>query len=155
MHIDVLHLIDEVETEWIPLADGRRLAVRLFLPRTVRSDEPVRVPVILEYIPYRRRDGTRLGDEGMHRWFAAHGYACARVDIAGMGDSDGLIEDEYVAREQDDAVEVIAWLASQLWSSGSVGMIGISWGGFNGLQIASRQPPALRAVISLCSTADR
>ena len=148
----MLHLIEEIETEWIPLSDGRRLAVRLFLPRTAHT-EPA--PVILEYIPYRRRDGTRLGDEAMHRWFAAAGFACARVDIAGMGDSDGLVEDEYVQREQDDGVEVIAWLAAQPWSSGAVGMIGISWGGFNGLQIAARRPPALKAVISLCSTVDR
>jgi uncharacterized protein len=151
-HIDTAGLIDEVETAWIPMADGRRLAARLFLPRTA-SDDPV--PVILEYIPYRRRDGTRLGDETMHRWFALHGYAAVRVDIAGMGDSDGLMDDEYVKREQDDALEVIAWLADQPWSSGSVGIIGISWGGFNGLQIAARRPPALKAVISLCSTADR
>ncbi len=86
----------------------------------------------------------------MHRWFAAHGYACARVDIAGMGDSDGLVEDEYAQREQDDGMEVIEWLATQAWSSGSVGMIGISWGGFNGLQMAARRPPALKALISLC-----
>ncbi|HQY86473.1 MAG TPA: CocE/NonD family hydrolase, partial [Ilumatobacteraceae bacterium] len=146
------HLIEEIETEWIPLRDGRRLAVRLFLPRSAHHQP---APVVLEYIPYRRRDGTRIGDEAMHRWFAAAGYACARVDIAGMGDSDGLIEDEYVRREQDDGLEVIEWLARQPWSSGSVGMIGISWGGFNGLQIAARRPPALKAVISLCSTVDR
>ena len=126
--------------------------MRLFLPKTAHATP---VPVVLEYIPYRRRDGTRLGDEGMHRWFAANGYACARVDIAGMGDSDGLVEDEYALREQDDALEVVAWLAAQPWSSGAVGIIGISWGGFNGLQIAARRPPALKAVISLCSTVDR
>lgn len=151
-HVDVRGLIDEVETTWIPLRDGRRLAARLFLPRSAH-EQPV--PVVLEYIPYRHRDGTRLGDEAMHRWFAAHGYASARVDIAGMGDSDGVVEDEYVRREQDDGVEVIAWLAGQPWCSGAVGMIGISWGGFNGLQIAARRPPALGAVITVCSTVDR
>ena len=144
--------IEELETVFIPLADGRRLAARLFLPVGAKA-EPV--PVILEYIPYRRRDGTRLGDESMHRWFAQHGYACARVDIAGSGDSDGVIEDEYAPREQADGVEVIAWLAAQPWSTGAVGMIGISWGGFNGLQIAAERPPALAAVISLCSVVDR
>ncbi len=126
--------------------------MRLFLPRSARTTP---APVILEYIPYRRRDGTRQGDEAMHRWFAAAGFACARVDIAGMGDSDGLVGDEYVLREQDDGLEVIDWLSRQPWSSGAVGMIGISWGGFNGLQIAARRPPALRAVISLCSVVDR
>jgi uncharacterized protein len=152
MQIDTSQLIDEVETAWVPLADGRRLAARLFLPKTVALTP---APVIVEYIPYRRRDGTRQGDESMHRWFAAHGYVAARVDISGMGDSDGLLDDEYVKREQDDALEVIAWLASQPWSSGSVGIIGISWGGFNGLQIAARRPPALKAIITVCSTVDR
>jgi putative CocE/NonD family hydrolase len=132
--------------------DGRRLAARLFLPKAAGDQA---APVILEYIPYRRRDGTRLGDEAMHRWFAANGYACARVDIAGSGDSDGLLDDEYVRREQDDGLRVIEWLAAQPWSSGAVGMVGISWGGFNGLQIAARRPPALKAVISLCSVVDR
>ncbi len=145
-------LVDEVETAWIPMADGRRLAARLFLPRSA-DERPA--PAVLEYIPYRRRDGTRLGDEAMHRWFAGHGCACARVDVAGMGDSDGLVEDEYTQREHDDGLEVIVWLARQPWCNGAVGMIGISWGGFNVLQIAARRPPALRAVISVCSAVDR
>ena len=139
-----------VETVWIPLSDGRVLAARLFLPA-----DPAPVPVILEYIPYRRRDGTRFADDQTHLWFAAHGYAGARVDIAGTGDSDGLIGDEYVAREQDDACEAIEWLGRQAWCSGEVGMIGHSWGGFSGLQAAARRPPRLKAVISIYSTDDR
>ena len=110
---------------------------------------------ILEYIPYRRRDGTRSRDEETHAWFAAQGYVSARVDIAGSGDSDGLLLDEYLKQEQDDAVEIIAWLAARPWCSGTVGMIGISWGGFNCLQVAARRPPALKAIISLSSTVDR
>jgi putative CocE/NonD family hydrolase len=144
--------VEAVELAWIPMKDGRRLAARLFLPKD-HARKPV--PVILEYIPYRRRDGTRIRDDETHFWFAANGYATARVDISGSGDSDGLIQDEYHRREQDDALEIIAWLAAQPWSTGSVGMIGISWGGFNGLQVAARRPPALKAVVSLCSTVDR
>jgi hypothetical protein len=149
---DVYDRIRVVELEWIPMADGRRLAARIWLPPDAERHP---VPAILEYIPYRRRDGTRLADDPMHAWFAAHGYACARVDIAGSGDSDGLLRDEYLKQEQDDACEIVAWLARQPWCSGSVGMIGISWGGFNGLQTAFRQPPALKAVVTMCSTVDR
>jgi putative CocE/NonD family hydrolase len=141
-----------VETAWIPMKDGRRLAARLFLPKTAERSP---VPAILEYIPYRRRDGTRLGDDEMHLWFAANGYAGARVDISGTGDSDGLVGDEYVKREQDDACEIIEWLGTQPWCSGAVGMIGISWGGFSGLQAAARKPPRLKAVVTMCSTDDR
>ncbi|OED39522.1 hypothetical protein AB833_14955 [Chromatiales bacterium (ex Bugula neritina AB1)] len=54
-----------------------------------------------------RRDGTRARDEPTNYWMVAQGCACVRVDISGSGDSDGLIEDEYVLREQDDALEII------------------------------------------------
>jgi len=149
---DVSERVRSTELAWIPMSDGRRLAARLWLPRDA---EQTPVPAILEYIPYRRRDGTRPRDEETHAWIAAQGYACARVDIAGSGDSDGLLLDEYLVQEQDDAVEIIAWLAAQPWCSGAVGMIGISWGGFNSLQVAARRPPALKAVIAIAATVDR
>ncbi|WP_295316044.1 CocE/NonD family hydrolase [Roseobacter sp.] len=134
------------------LSDGCRLSARVWRPVDA-GDDPV--PAILEYLPYRKRDGTCARDALTHPWFAARGYACIRVDIRGNGDSEGLMEDEYTAQELTDAVEVIAWLAAQPWCSGSVGMMGISWGGFNGLQVAALDPPALKAVITLCSTVDR
>ena len=113
------------------------------------------VPAILEYLPYRKRDGTTERDALTHPYFAGHGYACVRVDMRGSGDSEGVLKGEYLKQEQDDGLEVLAWIAAQPWCTGSVGMIGISWGGFNGLQIAARRPPELKAVISLCSTDDR
>jgi hypothetical protein len=113
------------------------------------------VPAILEYLPYRKRDFTRARDEPMHRYFAGHGYAAVRVDLRGSGDSDGILTDEYTERELADAEEAIAWIAQQPWCAGRVGMMGISWGGFNSLQVAARRPPALAAVITLCSTDDR
>jgi uncharacterized protein len=144
--------IEIIELAWIPVSGNRKLAARLFLPRDAAKNP---VPCILEYLPYRRRDGTRARDDTKHIWFAANGYASARVDIAGTGDSEGLVEDEYVKREQDDALEIIAWLSQQPWCSGNVGMIGISWGGFNGLQVAARRPPQLKAIVTSCSTDDR
>jgi predicted acyl esterase len=54
-----------------------------------------------------------------------------------------------------DACDVIAWAVSQTWCSGTAGMMGISWGGFNSLQVAALRPPALKAIITICSTADR
>jgi putative CocE/NonD family hydrolase len=144
--------IRTIPTEWITLADGTRLAATVWLPEDAASDP---VPAILEYLPYRRRDGTVLRDRQMHAYLAGHGYAAVRVDMRGSGDSDGLLADEYLPQEQADAVEVIAWLARQPWCSGSVGMMGISWGGFNALQVASHRPPALKAIITACSTDDR
>ncbi|MER9951477.1 CocE/NonD family hydrolase [Mesorhizobium sp. M0047] len=144
--------VREIENLWIPLPDGVKLAARIWLPEDADADP---VPAILEYLPYRKRDGTVEGDALTHPYFAGHGYAGVRVDIRGTGDSEGVCRGEYLKQEQDDCLAVIEWLAQQPWCSGSVGMIGYSWGGFNGLQVAARRPPALKAVISLCSTDDR
>ena len=144
--------IREIENTWIPLHDGARLAARIWLPVDAERQP---VPAILEYIPYRKDDATAPKDFGRHPYFAGFGYASIRVDLRGSGDSDGILYDEYLLQEQDDALEVIAWIARQPWCTGTVGMIGKSWGGFNGLQVAARRPPALAAVITLCSTDDR
>ncbi|WP_299688014.1 CocE/NonD family hydrolase [uncultured Tateyamaria sp.] len=136
----------------IPLSDGTRLSARLWKPVDA-TDDPV--PLILEYLPYRKRDGTCARDALTHPYFAQRGYACLRVDMRGNGDSQGIMEDEYTQQELDDAVEVIHWAAAQDWCTGAVGMMGISWGGFNGLQVAAMAPKPLKAVITLCSTVDR
>ncbi|WP_030255406.1 CocE/NonD family hydrolase [Streptomyces violens] len=141
-----------VRHQWIPLADGTRLAARVWLPGGAEADP---VPAVLEYIPYRKNDATAARDNSLHARFAQAGYAAVRVDLRGSGDSDGLMLDEYAEQELTDGVEVIDWLARQPWCDGSVGMIGKSWGGFNGLQIAALRPPALKAVVTVCSTDDR
>jgi putative CocE/NonD family hydrolase len=97
----------------------------------------------------------RARDEPIHRWFAMSGYASIRVDVRGSGDSDGVLHDEYSPEEHRDALEIIAWIARQDWCTGAVGMMGISWGGFNALQVAALRPPALKAIITVCSTDDR
>ncbi|MBL8582418.1 MAG: CocE/NonD family hydrolase, partial [Rhizobiaceae bacterium] len=136
----------------IVMPDGCRLSARVWMP--VDADQSP-VPAILEHLPYRKRDGTTARDSLTHPYLAGHGYACIRVDMRGNGDSEGLMEDEYTEQELQDACDVIAWAASQSWCNGKVGMMGISWGGFNALQVAAKRPPALKAIITLCSTDDR
>jgi putative CocE/NonD family hydrolase len=137
---------------FIQMRDGVRLAARIWRPKG--SDEKP-VPAIFEYIPYRKRFGTTVRDEVTHPYFAGYGYACIRVDLRGSGESEGVLKDEYLPQELEDGVELINWLVQQKWCDGNVGIIGISWGGFNSLQIAALQPAPLKAVISLCSTDDR
>ena len=149
---DFPRAVRRIDHTWIPLADGTRLAARIWLPEDAERDP---VPAILEYLPYRKGDAFARRDSYHHPYFAGYGYAGVRVDLRGTGDSDGIIEDEYLPQEQEDAIDVIAWLAEQPWCSGAVGMLGISWGGFNGLQVAARRPPALKAVISMCASDDR
>ena len=149
---DFPRTVRELENVWIPLPDGCRLAARIWLPEDAERDP---VPGVLEYIPYRKGDWAVARDSTRQPYVAGHGYAAVRVDIRGTGDSEGVLLDEYLAQEQDDAVEVIRWIAAQPWCTGDVGMWGISWGGFNALQVAARRPPELRAIVTLCSTDDR
>ncbi len=147
-----LREIQDLPDVGIRMPDGCRLSARVWRPLDSEADP---VPAILEFLPYRKRDSTATRDALTHPWFAKRGYACIRVDMRGNGDSEGLMADEYTQQELDDAVATIAWLANQPWCTGTVGMMGISWGGFNALQVAAMQPEALKAIITLCSTADR
>lgn len=146
------HGIREIEHIEIPMPDGCRLAARVWLPADAESSP---VPAILEYLPYRKNDRTVKRDAPMQPYLAGHGYGVVRLDIRGSGDSEGLMPDEYLPQELQDGCDAIAWIAGQSWCDGNVGMIGISWGGFNALQIAALQPPALKAIVTLCSTDDR
>ncbi len=137
---------------WITLPDGTSLASRIWLPHDAEQNP---VPAILEYIPYRKRDHKALRDSQIHGYFARHGYAGIRVDLRGSGDSEGILKDEYLQQELDDGLELLKWIAAQPWCSGKVGLFGLSWGGFNGLQLAALQPPELGAVVSVCSSDDR
>lgn len=149
---DFPNTITEIQNTWIPLCDGTRLAARIWMPEDAES---LPVPAVLEYLPYRKDDATEAADAARHPYFAGHGYASVRVDLRGTGSSDGLLLGEYLAQEHEDALEVLRWLAAQPWCTGDVGMIGYSWGGFNGLQVAALRPPELKAVITHASTDDR
>ncbi|MCA1775497.1 MAG: CocE/NonD family hydrolase [Loktanella sp.] len=142
-------IIEERHVE-IAMPDGCILAARIWRPADAAP-----VPAILEYLPYRKGDGTLARDTVRAPYIAARGYAYVRVDLRGTGESEGLMVDEYTEQELQDGCDAIAWIAAQGWCDGNVGMVGISWGGFNGLQIAALQPPALKAVVSIASTDDR
>lgn len=140
-----------LEKTWIAMKDGVRLAVTLYRPAESKAGE--HFPALLEYLPYRKDDDEAIRDYGTHAYFARRGYVGARVDIRGFGASEGTPPDrEYSAQEQQDAEEIIAWLARQPWSNGNVGMLGISWGGFNSIQMALRKPPALKAILAVAAT---
>ena len=140
----------EITEVWITLPDGIRLAADVFWP--AGADKSDRFPVLLEYLPYRK-DESRARNYSVYSYFLDHGYVVARVDMRGTGRSEGVtIPYEYSDIELDDGEDVINWLANQEWSTGSIGMFGISWGGFNSIQMAMRNPPALKAFVSMMST---
>ena len=140
----------EITEAWITMPDGIRLAADIYFPAGVDNKE--RLPVLLEYLPYRK-DESRARNYSLYSYFLNHGYAVARVDIRGTGNSEGVtIPYEYSDIELDDGEVVIDWLSQQEWSSGNVGMFGISWGGFNAIQMAMRNPPAMKAFVAMMST---
>ncbi len=137
----------------IPLPDGVHLAADLHMP-TGEKAAGTRFPVLLEYLPYRKAE-SKASSYSLYSYFVQRGYVVARVDIRGTGNSEGrLVPHEYSDREHEDGEAVIAWLAAQEWSNGNVGMFGISWGGFNSIQMAMRNPPALKAIIAVDATED-
>jgi putative CocE/NonD family hydrolase len=140
-----------VSTVMIPMSDGVALAATLYIPE---GDQPV--PALLEALPYRKDD--ILGVEGRPEYLRLrddYDFAVCRVDVRGTGSSEGVAEDEYPEGETDDLCEVIAWLAAQHWCTGSVGMFGTSYSGFNALHTAARRPPALKAIMPIYASDDR
>ena len=136
----------------IPMPDGVDLAATLYLPDDA---DTAPIPALLEYLPYRKDDAMLARDHDLYAYMARSGYAGARVDIRGTGRSGGTLPGgEYTETEQRDAEDVIAWLAGQPWCTGAVGMWGISWGGFNAIQVALRHPPALKAILAVDASDD-
>jgi hypothetical protein len=141
-----------LEEAWIPMPDGVKLAADLYRPSSPRRAG--RFPVLLEYLPYRKTEARRR-NHALYSYFVQRGYVVARVDIRGTGNSEGrLIPHEYSEQEQKDGEAVIEWLSRQPFSSGKVGMFGISWGGFNSIHLAMRNPPALKAILAVDATDD-
>lgn len=138
-----------IENTFIAMPDGARLAVQLWLPAGAGARP---VPVVLEYIPYRKRDHYRAFDDYWGQTLAQYGVAYARLETRGSGDSTGVLTDEYLPREQHDGAEAIGWLAKQTWCNGAVGMRGVSWGGFSTLQVAALAPPALKAIMPMSAS---
>jgi uncharacterized protein len=150
----------------VPASDGLVLRADVFRPPGDR-----RYPVILSYGPYAKglafQDGyadqwrlmtsehpdVAAGSSNVHQnWEVADpekwvpdGYACVRVDSRGAGRSPGRL-DPYSPRETQDLYECIEWAAVQPWSTGKVGLNGISYYAMNQWHVARLHPPHLAAM---------
>jgi predicted acyl esterase len=168
---------DGMRIDWdVPIAmdDGIVLRADVFRPI-----EAGRYPVILSHGPYAKGLAFQEGyPSAWQRMTEAHpdvmagstnqyqnwevvdpekwvpdGYACVRVDSRGSGRSPGYI-DPFSPRETRDYAECIAWAGRQPWSSGKVGLNGISYYGINQWQVASLEPPHLSAICVWEGSAD-
>ncbi|HEY3871911.1 MAG TPA: CocE/NonD family hydrolase [Actinocrinis sp.] len=133
----------------IPLDGTTTLAATLYRPVT---DEPV--PALLNLVPYRR-DATAGVMYGSYlRRFAEAGFASFMVDFRGTGASDGTQRHAFDPAEADDGLAAIKWAAAQPWCNGSIGMWGHSYGAITSLRVASRRPPALKAILPVMGMID-
>ena len=150
----------------IPMDDGIALRADVFRP-----DEDGRYPVIMTHGPYAKwlafQDGfpqqwanleaehpdALAGSSGLHmNWetvdaekWVPDGYVVIRVDSRGAGRSPGFL-DIFSARESRDCYLCIEWAADQPWSTGKVGLLGVSYYAINQWQVAALQPPHLAAI---------
>ena len=143
----------EVVTGTFEMPDGVKLASTTYLPVSKRNGE--KFPVLLEVLPYRKDDTFYISDYPSYSYFARHGFITVKIDIRGTGGSTGVVPPrEYSDVELDDIEEVIRQLSELPESNGSIGMWGVSWSGFNSLQVAMRRPPALKALLVMHSSDD-
>ncbi len=158
---------------FVPMRDGTKLAVDIFLP----SDGPPReaFPVILQYTPYQRAMidlkpnwfkktmmksllGTAgpvidlAGNKNVRLWLS-HGYACVAADIRGSGASFGWKAD-LMPIIGFDGKDLVDWIAGQKWCDGNVGMYGGSYVGYSQLVTASHKPEALKCILPIVAPFD-
>lgn len=145
------------EDFWHTGHDGVKLHTRIFRPKT---PDTWKAPVILHMSPYFGPNNAATGPvpsgSGMDGWLVSHflprGYAIALNDVRGTGESGGCLEQTGPLQTQD-GYRVVEDLASQPWSNGRVGMIGISYDGETQQSTATAAPPHLTTVVPLASVA--
>ncbi|MCG3123229.1 MAG: Cocaine esterase [Phycisphaerales bacterium] len=123
----------------VPMRDGGRLSANVYRPAA-----PGRYPVILSRTPYVK-SGTGAGGIKRRREMVAAGYAWVDVDVRGRGDSDGVFRPWF--QEGDDGYDTVEWCGARPWSTGKVGMVGGSYGGYVQLAAAVRRPPSLACLV--------
>ncbi len=116
----------------IPLRDGVKLHGMVYFPSGARTPRPV----ILAMTPYM---ADRYHNYAIR--IAKRGYVVAVVDVRGRGGSEGTFAP--FEQEAKDGYDTVEWLARQSWSTGHLGMMGGSYGGFNQWSIAKEFPPHL------------
>jgi hypothetical protein len=149
-----------VYTEWVrtsqyvPARDGTKLAIDIYRPSVGGKPVSEPLPVIWTFTPYRRAfklpDGRLITQIEMESWLETvlkHGYVVAAADVRGDGASFGVSAGVFEPGEATDAYDIVEWLAAQPWSTGKIGMCGISYLGMTQLLAASAAPPHLTAIM--------
>ena len=99
--------IREIEHTWLTLSDGCRLAARIWLPEDAEADP---VPAVLEYLPYRKGDGTAIRDARASPTSRATATRRCGSTCAAPATPTGSSRTSTREQEHADGLEVIAWL---------------------------------------------
>jgi len=141
-------------SQYIPTRDGTKLAIDIFRPSVGGKPVSEPLPVIWTFTPYRRAfklpDGRLITQIHQMPWVGTvlkYGYIIAAADLRGSGASFGVSKGAFEPEEATDAYDIIEWLAAQPWSTGKIGMCGISYQGMTQLLAASAAPPHLTAIM--------
>lgn len=144
---------------YLPMRDGCRIAIDVYLPQGGQADE--RFPTITIFTPYNRR--FKLVGEGAEQtpnaakyrdMFVPRGYALVVVDMRGTGASFGIRDSLRSPKEREDSREIADWIVAQPWSSGVIGSTGVSYLGAAACFLASTGHPAVKAIAPLFSVSD-
>ena len=116
------------------------------LPRRGRTGYRVSVQYRMLRQPARVRFSSLTGWEAPDpAWWAAQGYAVVNCDLRGAGTSEGtasLLSDQ----EGEDVYDLVEWAGAQSWSTGAVGMLGVSYLALSQWKTAALRPPSLKAI---------
>jgi predicted acyl esterase len=148
----------------VPMQDGTLLSVNVFRPMSGEAR-----PTILSVTPYgkdklpdwlgmilMRIAGVRFGNLDCSRWagfespdpifWVKAGYTVVQADVRGMHRSEGHAGVLTPLDAQDYSC-LISWAAAQSWSTGAIGLCGVSYLAMSQWRVAALRPPALRAMI--------
>ncbi len=131
-----------IEKVMVPMRDGIRLRTHLYRP-----EGGDRYPVIMARSPYDALSALDMAP-ALYREFARRGYAVVAQDVRGRYGSEG--EFSPLINEIDDTFDAIDWAAKQPWSTGRVGITGVSYQGAVAFFGGIGQHPALEAIMPVC-----
>ena len=134
----------------IPLRDGSYLMADVYRPVTASREKfPVLMSLSaylkdLQYLPHEAPFTHQERPEP--GWWVPRGYILVFVDSRGTGKSPGKT-DIWSAQEALDYYDAIEWAGVQAWSSGKVGLSGVSYYAITQWNVASLNPPHLTAIL--------
>jgi putative CocE/NonD family hydrolase len=137
---------------YIPLPDGTQLAYEVHLPG---ASGKFPVAMIMDHYSSGAQDpAVNTGSNFPGATLLAAGYAVLGVNQRGSGCSSGVNDWVNAAQWGQDGANVVEWAAAQRWSTGHIGLFGISWPGITQVGTAGHRPPHLDAIAPFMVTTD-